>query len=76
VTDVSAPATDELFCEENPPVPLTNEDLVELHALIPRVYAGHQITPQHAVNRYLAFVGAGLAELAHFLAGQPQRRER
>jgi hypothetical protein len=70
VNDVSAPHVNELYCEENPPVPLTADDLLELHALIPRVYAGHRISPQAAVNRYLFFVGEGLRALDAWRSGR------
>jgi hypothetical protein len=72
---VSAPHTDELYCEENPPVPLTDADRVELHSLIPPLYRNaHRVSPQQAVNLYCAYVAAGLQECANFLAGQAHRR--
>jgi hypothetical protein len=49
---------------------LTAEERDELRRLVPPLYPDH-ITPRQAINRYLAWLEEGHAEVARFLAEQP-----
>ena len=65
-----------LWTTEHSPVAFSDRDLTELRRLAPALYAAHNITTAQVMNRYVLYVGDGLADIARFLSAQPTRKEQ